>query len=78
MDRCNCHRDKFKLSSFDQSALSAHIMDKHCESFDKKLDNFDFGIVKNCSPKNLSRCEDFYIHFTSADTSGLNRYKATK
>ena len=78
MSRCNGHRDKFKVSSFDKSALSLHIMEEHEEHFNDKLNNFDFGVVKHVSPLNLNRCEDFYIHLTAADKDGLNRYKVSK
>ena len=78
MSRCNGHRDKFKEDNYEQSALSLHIMDKHPDSFNKKLDCFDFGVVKKSCPKNLNRCEDYYIFTTNADTVGLNRYKVAK
>ena len=47
----------------------------HPEHFELKLSNFDFGVIKSCSPKDLNRLEDFYIHSTMADTISLNRYK---
>ena len=78
MCRCNGHRDKFKLHKFDQSALSLHIMEEHEEYFHEKLNNFDFGVVKQVSAQNLNRCEDFYIWHTKADKDGLNRYKVSK
>lgn len=61
MSRCNGHRDKFKLETYDKSALSMHIMDKHVDGFGKKLNNFNFGLVSHCSPEHLNRREDFYI-----------------
>ena len=54
-----------------------HIFDKHPEHFDKKLLNFNFGVVKSVSPPNLDRAEDYYIYMTEADTKGLNRYKVS-
>ena len=78
MCRCNGHRDKFKLDRYEKSALSMHIMDKHPEHFNKKLDNFDFGIVKSVNPMDLNRAEDCLIFITKADTVGLNRYKCSK
>ena len=78
MCRCNGHRDKFKVHKFDQSALSLHIMEEHEEYFHEKLNNFDFGVVKQVSSQNLNRCEDFYIWHTKADKDGLNRYKVSK
>ena len=53
-------------------------MDKHPEHFNKKLDNFDFGIVKSVNPMDLNRAEDCLIFITKADTVGLNRYKCSK
>ena len=40
MSRCNGHRDKFKLETYDKSALSMHIMDKHVDVFSKKTREF--------------------------------------
>jgi hypothetical protein len=76
--RNNGHRDKFKLSQYDKSALSYHIFDKHPDSFPDKLLNYDFGVVKKVSPQNLDRVEDFYIYNTVADEKGLNRYKVAR
>ena len=53
-------------------------MDKHPDSFTKKLDCFDFGVVDHVSPEHLNRREDFYIYITDADKNGLNRYKVSK
>ncbi len=78
MTRCNGHRSSFKMTKFDQSALSMHIMDKHPNNFGDKLTNFDFGVVKGVSPLQLHRCEDFYIYRTDADIRGLNRYKVSR
>ena len=78
MQRCNGHRSGFKEKKEEDSALSMHIYDKHPEKFDKKLENFDFGVVKQVPPAKLDRVEDFYIFITKADINGLNRYKVTK
>ena len=78
MSRCNGHRDKFKISCYDQSALALHVMDKHHDSFGEKLECFDFGVVDHVSPEQLNRREDFYIYITNADKYGLNRYKVSK
>ena len=75
ISRSNGHRANFKLSSYDKSALSMHIYDKHPEAFEKKLLSFDFGVVKCISPALLNRWEDYFIHETVADIKGLNRYK---
>ena len=76
--RMNGHREKFKVSKYDNSALSYHTYDKHIEKFPEKLLNFEFGIVKQVSPQNLDRVEDYYIYNTNADIKGLNRYKVAK
>ena len=73
--RLNGHREKFKISKYDESALSNHTYEMHVENFNEKLLNYDFGIVKKVSPQNLNRSEDYYIYKTKADTKGLNRYK---
>jgi hypothetical protein len=78
MSRCNGHRQCFKLSKMDESALSMHVYDKHPEYFQDKLLCFDFGVVKHVNPIQLDRVEDYYIFMTEADTKGLNRYKVTK
>ena len=77
--RFNGHRGCFKLKDYKytQSALSQHTYEKHPEHFDIELRNFNFGIVKQCSPKQLNRLEDFYIYSTKADIVSLNRYKVT-
>ena len=77
MSRNNGHRGNFKINNHDKSALSMHVYDKHPENFDKKLLNFDFGVVKSVSPMQLNRVEDSYIFKTEADTKGLNRYKVS-
>jgi hypothetical protein len=77
MMRNNGHRGNFKINSYDKSALSMHIHDKHPEAFDSKLSSYDFGIVKSVSPIQLNRTEDSYIYKTEADTKGLNRYKVS-
>ena len=75
--RFNGHRSCFKLNNFkyEQSALSQHIFDQHPDNFDQKLFNYNFGILKSCSPKDLNRLEDFYVYITKADAISLNRYK---
>ena len=82
MSRCNGHRDKFKPESFDQSALSLHIINSHLDNFklklNDKLNNFDFGVVKLVNPMDLDRAEDCLIYITKADTVGLNRYRCSK
>lgn len=78
MTRNNGHRGSYKLSAYDKSAFSMHTYDKHIECFDKKLDNYEFGVVKHVASCRLSRAEDFYIYSTDADTKGLNRYKVMK
>ena len=52
-----------------------HIYEKHLSHFEKKLENYDFGIVKHVTPMQLDRVEDSYIFKTEADIKGLNRYK---
>ena len=77
-NRMNGHREKFKLSNYDKSALSYHIYDKHVDKFPDKLLNYDIGIIKAVSPHDLDRLEDFYIYSTKAETMGLNRYKSAR
>ena len=55
-----------------------HIFNEHIEDFDKKLTNYDLGIIKSVKPSQLDRVEDFYIFETRADIMGLNRYKVSK
>ena len=76
--RNNGHRDKFKISEYDKSALSHHTFIEHRDKLTSKLHNFSFGIIKHCSPQHLNREEDFYIYATKAETKGLNRYKVVK
>ena len=78
MTRCNGHRQGFKMTNVDHSALSMHIMDKHPNNFGEKLYNFDFGVVKEVDPLKLDRCEDYYVFRTEADIRGLNRYKVAR
>ena len=78
MNRCNGHRECFKMPKYEDSALSMHIYDKHPEHFPNKLLSFDFGVVKTVSPMQLNRKEDYYIFMTDADTKGLNRYLVSK
>ena len=78
--RLNGHRNKFKLSEYDKSALSYHTYDKHWDKLPDKLLNYEIGVVKTVSPSELERLEDYYIYETKADTKGLNtnRYKVAK
>ncbi len=78
MSRCNGHREKFKVAKVDQSALLHHTYEKHLETFEQKLENFKFGVVKQVCPSQLDRVEDYYIFSTKADTQGLNRYQVVK
>ena len=78
MDRNNGHRSCFTYNNKDKSALSLHIFDKHPESIQYKLENFNFGICKAVNSMKLDRTEDFYIYKTKADTEGLNRYKVLR
>ena len=75
--RLNNHRSCFKLTSFkyEQSALSLHVFEKHIDTFPEKLNNFNFGIFKSSTPKELNRLEDFYIYISKADSISLNRIK---
>ena len=75
--RLNGHRACFKTDnlSFEKSALSMHSYTDHVSLFTDKLDNYDFGIIKQVAPRNLDRAEDFYIFKSRADLVGLNRYK---
>ena len=76
----NGHRGDFKVenSIFEKSALSMHVFNEHIDDFDKKLTNYDLGIIKSVKPSQLDRVEDFYIFKTRADITGLNRYNVTK
>ena len=74
----NGHRDCFKLDKVDKSALSMHIYEKHLEHFDKKLECFDFGVVKHVNLMKLDRVESYYIYMTDADIKGINRYIVTQ
>ena len=78
--RMNGHRGDFKVenSIFEKSALSMHVFNEHIDDFDKKLTNYDLGIIKSVNPSQLDRVEDFYIFKTRADITGLNRYNVTK
>ena len=75
--RLNNHRACFKLSNFkyEQSALSLHVFEKHVETFQDKLNNFNLGVITSTSPKDLNRKEDFYIYISKADSISLNRIK---
>ena len=55
------HRSAFKLTNedYEKSALSAHVYECHIENFGEKLNNFNFGIVKNTSPSRLDKTEDY-------------------
>ena len=55
MKRSNGHREKFKLGKQDQSALSAHVYDKHPEAFGEKLNSYEFGVVGKVNPRQLNR-----------------------
>ena len=67
----------FQLSNFkyEQSALSLHVFEKHIETFQDKLNNFNLGVITSTSPKDLNRKEDFYIYISKADSISLNRIK---
>ena len=73
-DRANGHRSKFNSRAYTKSALSHHMFVDHPDHFDKKLLNFDLGVIKATSATNLDRMEDYYVELTRADLS-LNRYK---
>lgn len=78
--RMNGHRGCFKMENmkYAQSALSYHIYTNHPESFGDKLDNFNIGVVKRSSHRNINRSEDYYIYTTGADKFSLNRYKVLR
>ena len=76
-DRANGHRQRFNERDFDKSALSHHIFRDHPASLRRKLKNFYLGIIKEASPSDLDRLEDYYVNLTKANLS-LNRYKVTK
>ena len=71
------HRSKFNVKEYKLSALSYHIFRDHPEKVSEKLKNYDLGILKAASPRELDRLEDFYIDLTHAKLS-LNRYKTTR
>ena len=76
-DRTNGHRGNFNLKTYAKSALSCHMFKDHRQNFDRKLQNYDLGIIKSTSPLDLDRCEDHYLELTKAHLS-LNRYKVTR
>ena len=53
--RNNGHRNKFKISEFDKSALSHHTYVEHIDTFPNKLLNYSFGVIKQSSPQHLNR-----------------------
>ena len=76
--RFNGHRHHFNELDYKKSALAYHIHDKHYTHFKQKLKNFKLGVVKECTPQNLDRAENYYVNLTEADIRGLNRYKVMK
>ena len=74
--RANGHRSNFTDNNFKKSALSFHIYKDHPQHTNKKLSNYDLGILKSCSASNLDRTEDYYVEYLKANLS-LNRYKVT-
>ena len=74
--RANGHRSSFTKQNYRKSALSHHIFKDHPQHFDKKLSNYDLGILRSCSAMNLDRAEDYYVEHLKANLS-LNRYKVT-
>ena len=71
------HRSKFNVNDYKLSALSYHIFRDHPEKVVGKLKNYELGILKETSPRELDRLEDYYIDLTHAKLS-LNRYKNTR
>ena len=67
--RFNSHRGCFKFGNFKykESALSFHCYDVHLGHFENKLKNYKLGIVKQISPRNLNRLENYYIYNTEAE-----------
>ena len=65
------------MKEYKLSALSYHIFRDHSEKVGEKLKNYDLGILKAASPRELNRLEDFYIDLSHAKLS-LNRYKTTR
>ena len=72
--RANGHRANFNSRAYTKSALSYHMHVDHPEQFNRKLLNFDLGVIRTTSATNLDRMEDYYVELTRADLS-LNRYK---
>ena len=57
--RANGHRSKFNNKAYTKSALSYHMYIDHPEHFNKKLLNFDLGVIKTTAATNLDRMEDY-------------------
>ena len=61
-ERMSGHRSCFKSEKFENSALSYHVYTKHLEHFDKNLENFNLGIVKEVPPRLLDRSENPFVY----------------
>ena len=74
--RANGHRGCFNPSSYEKSALSLHIYEDHPQHINRKLSNYNVGVIKSVNAANLDRAEDYYVENYNANLS-LNRYKVT-
>ena len=77
-ERLSKHRSSFNEGKEKQSALALHIKLCHNWIYDKRVDNFKFGVILKTDLEKLNMFEDSYIEKTRARIIGLNRIKVAR